>query len=528
MYIKVNRKDMRFNPDPTRIITRFFQPGGPERVLNIIERVLSLSDDDVNITLNQVLRNFSRRHRNISKIFEKNFIKIKAVFDDLNSDLKPDFKKNVLKLKKILQGLSKTTKHDSIKRRLLIGSFFTMEFSIESAAFFNPSIIEDPDQSNLREEGQKRVIVSFRATGEGHISSIVFLSGIIDKENNIIFKPKGKLVDVPEKIKRYVYNKKGFLKRIDEMHIFKNAKGKDKIATGKVIKSAIKTVMDKLDDKFIYGKLRESISESLKNPDLTFNEKKVIESINWLADSHYEIEFSLDTALSERIVFPITYTESNGIEDARFVRFTDDDKSVKYYATYTAFNGETILPKLIETTDFYHFKILPINGQYAQNKGMALFPRKVKGKYVMFSRYDGVNNYIMYSDHINLWKNAKKIESPMSPWEFVQIGNSGSPIETEKGWLLLTHGVGPMRKYCIGAALLDLDNPEKIIGHLKEPLLVPNEEEREGYVPNVVYSCGSIIHQNELIIPYAMSDTASTYATVSLDELLNALLNSQP
>ena len=281
-----------------------------------------------------------------------------------------------------------------------------MEFSIESAAFFNPSIIEDPDQSNLREEGQKRVIVSFRATGEGHISSIVFLSGIIDKENNIIFKPKGKLVDVPEKIKRYVYNKKGFLKRIDEMNIFKNAKGKDKIATQKVIKSAIKTVMDKLDDKFIYGKLRESILEALKNPELTFNEKKVIESINWLADSHYEIEYSLDTALSERIIFPVSYTERNGIEDARFVRFTGEDGNVKYYATYTAYNDETILPKLIETTDFYHFKILPINGEYAQNKGMALFPRKIKGKYVMFSRYDGVNNYIMYSDHINLWKNA--------------------------------------------------------------------------------------------------------------------------
>jgi predicted GH43/DUF377 family glycosyl hydrolase len=310
------------------------------------------------------------------------------------------------------------------------------------------------------------------------------------------------------------------------MNIYKNAEGKDKIATQKVIKNAIKTVLDKLDDNFIYGKLRESILEAIKNPDLTFNEKKVIESMLWLADSHYEIEYSLDTALSERIIYPISYTESNGIEDARFVRFTDDDGAVKYYATYTAYNGETILPKLIETKDFYRFKISPINGQYAQNKGMALFPRKIKGKYVMFSRYDGVHNYIMYSDYINLWENAKRIESPMSPWEFVQIGNSGSPVETEKGWLLLTHGVGPMRKYCIGATLLDLDNPEKIIGHLEEPLIVPNEEEREGYVPNVVYSCGSMIHQNELIIPYAMSDSASTYATVSLNELLNALLNS--
>ena len=253
------------------------------------------------------------------------------------------------------------------------------------------------------------------------------------------------------------------------MDAYKNARGKDKEALQKIEKNIIKLIMDKLDDEFIYGNLQASIEEELKNPDLTFGEKKIIESINWLADSHYEIEFSLDTSLSERVIFPISYAERNGIEDARFVKFTDDDGDFKYYATYTAYNGSTILPKFIETKDFYRFRILPINGKYAQNKGMALFPRKIKGKYVMVSRYDGRSNYIMFSDHINLWQNAEKIESPLSPWEFIQVGNSGSPIETEKGWLLITHGVGPMRTYCLGAVLLDLDNPVKLIGHLKEP-----------------------------------------------------------
>lgn len=526
MKIVVNRKKIRFDPDPTRVITLPLISGGPERALLIIERVLELTDSDVTVILNQILRKFSKRHRSISKILKENFNYVKEVLNEFNPNSKSDLRKKVLRMRETLQDLNKNTGYQSKKRKLLIGSYFTMEYSIESAAFFNPSVVEDPDQSGLSEEGQKRIIVSFRATGEGHISSLVFRSGIIDKENNIRFIPPGQLDAIPEKIKRNIYKKQEFIKKLDEMDIHKNAKGKDKEALQKIKKNTTNLIMDNLEDDFIYGNLQASIAKILKNPDLTFSEKKVIESINWLANSHYEIEFSLDTSLSERVIFPTSYSESNGVEDARFVKFTDDDGDFKYYATYTAYSGSTILPKFIETRDFYRFKILPINGKYAKNKGMALFPRKIKGKYVMVSRYDGESNYIMFSDHINLWQNAKKIESPLSPWEFIQIGNSGSPIETEKGWLLITHGVGPMRTYCLGAVLLDLDNPVKLIGHLKEPLIIPNETEREGYVPNVVYSCGSIIHQRELIIPYAMSDISSTFATVKLDDLLDALLES--
>jgi predicted GH43/DUF377 family glycosyl hydrolase len=247
----------------------------------------------------------------------------------------------------------------------------------------------------------------------------------------------------------------------------------------------------------------------------------------WLASSHYELEFSYDTHISERVIFPVSATERNGIEDARFVRFKEDDGSDMYYATYTAYNGITVLPKMLSTRDFYHFKIWPLHGEIAQSKGMALFPRKINGKYAMLCRLDGFNNYISFSDKLTIWREAKLIQQPRYPWEFVQIGNCGSPIETEEGWLVITHGVGPMREYVIGASLFDLQNPEKEIGRLSKPLLAPNNEEREGYVPNVVYSCGSMIHNNDLILPYAMSDFGSTYATLDIRELLNILKNPE-
>jgi|GEM_PF-7979 len=529
MPVTVKRKNVRLDPSPLRVIARFYLPSGSDRAFFIIEKVLELNDENVNLTLNHILSNFSKRHRNISKIFENNFNRVKQVVDELNIKSVPaPLKKKIQKLKIQLQKLSTAYASELKKRKLLIGSYFTMEYSIESTAFFNPSIVEHPDQTDLREEGQKRVIVSFRATGEGHISSLVFRDGIIDKDNNLHFKSISRLVDKPEVVKRHVYNKKAFLKKLYEMNIYKDAVGKGKEFAIKLIKEAIELVMDKLGDNFLYGELRASIEEAVKDPDMTVNEKSVIEAINWLASSHYEIEFSLDTDISERVIFPISYTERNGIEDARFVKFTEENGSITYYATYTAYNGYTILPKFIQTKDFYHFKVMPLNGIYAQNKGMALFPRRIKGKYVMISRYDGVNNYIMYSDNINLWQNAQKIERPMYPWEFIKTGNSGSPIETDQGWLMLTHGVGPMRRYCIGAILLDLEDPTKVIGHLKDPLLVPNEEEREGYVPNVVYSCGSILHNNELILPYGISDTSSTFAVVPLDDLLDELVESTP
>jgi len=490
MALTVKRLLNKFYPDPARVIAKFYLPGSSDgkRAKIIIKRILAFSVEEVNIALNEVLVDFSSRHRNITKIFEKNFNTVK---DILASD--PGIFPKPL----------------SLKRKLLIGSYFTSEYAIEAAAFFNPSMIVDPNQGN-RERGEKRVIVSFRAVGEGHVSSIVFRSGIITQNNELIFKPAGRFVDLPEALKLHVYDKGQFLEKLHEMHVQKDIIG---------------AVMDKLGDRFLYRELQKSIVEVTREISLSYSKKKVIDSINWLASSHYEITFSLDTDISERVIFPVSAHESNGIEDARFVKFIDDDGIVTYFATYTAYDGYTILPKFLETKDFYHFKISPIHGEYTQNKDLALFPRKIRGRYAMISRYDGVNNYLMFSDDIHVWHDARKIQEPKHPWEFIQLGNCGSPLETEKGWLMITHGVGPMRRYSLGAVLLDLEDPSRIIGQLKEPLLMANEEEREGYVPNVVYSCGSLIHNGDLIIPYGMSDYASGFATVRMDELLSRLLN---
>ncbi len=485
MRIIVERKQDRFYPDFKRVIIRFFH-NGAERTGDLVQKVIEMEEEDVELTLAQTLREFAKRHRNLARKFKQHYEKAR----DLLKDTSIDFKQ-------LSEG-----------KKLLIGAYCSLEYSIKSAAFFNPSMVESPDQTEL-EEGSKRVIVSFRATGEGHISSIVFHTGVIDHKGDLYFEKSGHYVDEAETVRLHTYNKKTFINKLNEM---------------KVDKRIISMVMQPLDEKFIYSRLLESINHALDKNNANEETKRAIKEIIWLADSHYEIKFSRDTDISERVIFPISHTERKGIEDARFVRFVDDNGQVIYYATYTAYDGYAILPKLILTKDFYNFEVKPLHGEGAQNKNLALFPRKINGKYVMLSRIDGINSYIGFSENINVWDEPVKIQEPKYPWEYIQIGNCGAPEETPDGWLVITHGVGPMRRYCLGASLLDLDNPTKEIGRLKDPLLIPNEEEREGYVPNVVYSCGAIIHNNKIIIPYGLSDTASGFMSVDIQELLKKLV----
>ncbi len=488
MQVSINRKDLKFLPDSSRVIARFLYISD-ERAKGIIQTVMGMTEIEAHSLLRPVLRDYSLRHRNISAIFERHFNRNAPLFDQLKID------PNSL----------------DYNRRMLIGSYFTMEYSVDSAALFNPSIMEHPDQSEISKD-EKRVIISLRATGEGHISSIVFRTGILDKHSSLTIEPIGKMLEEAQNITRHVYDKKSFTSKLEEMDFHS-------IVPPEVI-------LDKLSDSFTYEDLKRVVEEVRSSLHLAADKELLISQIVWLASSHYELQFSIDTNISERVIFPVSMNERNGIEDARFVKFTDDNGETTYYATYTAYNGSTILPKLLYTTDFYYFKSLPVHGEIAQNKGMALFPRKINGKYAMLCRLDGFNNYIAFSDNINIWREAKLIQQPKFPWELVQIGNCGSPIETDEGWLVLTHGVGPMREYAIGASLFDLQNPEIEIGRLSQPLLSPNSDEREGYVPNVVYSCGSMVHNENLILPYAKSDYSSTYASINLKELLNELKNS--
>lgn len=486
MRVSVTRKHIKFLPDSSRVVARYFM-NGEKRTKEMLTLIFAMSENQVHESLEQTLREFASRHRNITKLFHKHCENIRGIIDHMKVDYEAI----------------------SNERKLLIGSYLTMEYSIESAAFFNPSIIPDFDQSYL-EEGEMRVILSFRATGEGHISSIVFRRGILDKNNDLHLMNVGNSIDMAEISHKTFYDKGRFVKKMREMQI--------------PIKYS-KSIMANLPDKFEYYALIHAVKKVLNDHDISLAKREALEEITWLVDSYYDIEFQHDSDISERVVFPISDSESRGIEDARFVRFTEDDGSIKIYATYTAYNGHTILPKLLSTDDFYNFRIMPLHGSGAIGKNLALFPKKIKGKYAMLSRIDGVNNYLMYSERTTLWNDPVILQKPKYPWEFTQIGNCGSPLWTEKGWLVITHGVGPMRRYCIGVTLLDLNDPSIEIGRLKEPLLMPLEEEREGYVPNVVYSCGSIIHNKSLILPYAVSDYSATYAAVEMEALFKALMN---
>jgi predicted GH43/DUF377 family glycosyl hydrolase len=486
MKLAINRRAIVISPDFKRVFARYFFYG-EERALGIIQRVLDMPLGEVERIVKDTLRDFSKRHRRISTLFLRHYQKVSYLIRQLELD------PFVV----------------SEWRQLLIGAYFTMEYSIESAAIFNPSIVEDPDQQGLM-DGQKRLILSCRATGEGHISSLVFRRALLDGDQ-ITMEPTGGFVDEAEVMKGSTLHKEEFEKILTQMNI---------------LPTVSEPILHLLPDTFSYANLKPIIVDYQRRNSLSMEKDKSLHEILWIAKSFTDIKFSLDTDISERVIFPLSKYEMKGIEDARFVKFFNDDGSAVYYATYTAYDGFSIMPKLIETKDFYDFKIRPLHGKYAIDKNLALFPEKVNGQFAMISRIDAVNTYIMYSDKICCWDNASILLRPQYHWELVQIGNGGSPIKTEHGWLLITHGVGPMRKYCLGAYLLDLSDPSKVIGRLKEPLLIPTEEEREGYVPNVVYTCGAYLNHNMLIIPYAMSDYASTIATIPLDQLIDKILEN--
>ena len=424
----VNCQSLYLRPDPARVVVRPFKPATEPRDLNptdkvranhIVDRVLRLDAEASAQQLNEVLENFAGRHRNLLDIFE-----LRAA--EMEDALEPHAQ------------LNKT-------QRGLIGAYFLNEYSFEASALFNPSIIRHPDQTGAPDHGCQ-FILSLRAVGEGHVSSLTFRSGTIAADGSVSVYPTARLASVP------------------------------------IIRS------------------RTSIANG----------------------DDVEVIFGPDEELSERVIFPITDAQSNGIEDARFVEFNDNGQKT-FYATYTAYSGKAIRSELLATTDFQSFRMTPLGGSASRNKGMALFPRKIDGRYAMIGRQDNENIYLIYSDDLYSWEGGRSILQPEYPWEFVQIGNCGSPIELDDCWLLLIHGVGPVRKYSIGAVLLDKKDPSKVLARSREPLVYPEPTEREGYVPNVVYTCGAMRHRDQIILPYAVSDTFSNFATIKIAALMQAV-----
>jgi predicted GH43/DUF377 family glycosyl hydrolase len=424
----LNRQSLYLRPDPARVVVRPFKPATEPRDLNatdkvranhIVDRVLRLDAEAAARQLGEVLENFAGRHRNLLNIFESRAAEMEDAFEPHAQ-------------------LNKT-------QRGLIGAYFLNEYSFEASALFNPSIVRHPDQTGAPEHGC-RFILSLRAIGEGHVSSLTFRSGTITADGSVSVDPTARLASVP----------------------------------------------------IVHSRVPRTAGEEV------------------------EVIFGPDQELSERIIFPITESQSNGIEDARFVEFNDDGQRT-FYATYTAYSGRAIRSELLVTKDFQSFRMTPLSGSASRNKGMALFPRKIDGRYAMIGRQDNENLYLIYSDDLYSWEGGQSILQPEYPWEFVQIGNCGSPIELEQGWLLLIHGVGPVRKYSIGAVPLDKEDPSKVLARSREPLVYPEPTEREGYVPNVVYTCGAIRHRNQIILPYAVSDTFSNFATIPISALMQAI-----
>ena len=480
--MQVTRTRVLLRPNNARVLFRPFEPTQQQRPLKIIGRVMELADDSVEALLGQVLAEFHGRHQRLLHFFEERFEAVRH---------------HVL-----------TDRPLSEARRLLIGSYFTQEYALESAALFNPSLVWHPDQSGLP-AGVRRFIVSLRATGEGHVSSVGFRTGTIDGTGAITLATPTGFVTAPRVVASSHYDKPLFLRKLAELGI---------------VDGFVDTVFAEIGDRFTLGELEGALARTSRQQRARRREwEPLAAAIVALARANYEIECDPASDISERVIFPYSPAETNGIEDARFVRFVEDDGSVHYCATYTAFDGSVCLPQFLETDDFVRFRVSTLNGPAIANKGMALFPRRIHGAYVMLSRQDGENVHVMESDMLHFWHTRRLVCRPTQPWEFVQIGNCGSPIETPVGWLVLTHGVGPMRKYSIGAVLLDLDDPALVVGRLREPLLTPDENERVGYVPNVVYSCGSAVHDGRLVIPYSMSDYATSFATVPLADVLAAL-----
>lgn len=481
------RSVVSITPDRTRVLARPFIPGewatldGGSRVGAVVGRIMAIPDTDVPGLVAEIRQRFAGRHRDLDHVLLRHAALVQAHLPQ--KDLSPD-------------------------RRLLVGAYFTQEFAVEAAALTNPSIVPAPDQSGT-DPGELRFVLSLRAIGEGHVSSIAFRTGVFDSAGDVRVDPPGRFV-VEGTHTEAVYDRNLFQDKLVES-------GADSAVTAFVFR--------RLPRHFTADELEYWLHAL---DDYQFKASAVHETVrlsHWLASSNYRSSFPMETAVSERLLFPVGPAESRGMEDARFVQFTDDDGGRRYYATYTAFDGFTIRPQLIETPDFCTFRIATLNGVDVQTKGMALFPRKIGGRYMALTRPDRESIALSSSDHVREWGGPLEVlwRPGTVPWDLVQIGNNGSPVETSAGWLVVTHGVGPMRRYVLGAMLLDLHDPSRVLGYLPEALLQPDETERDGYVPNVVYSCGCLVHGDRLAVAYGYSDVGACIATFSLDELLDRL-----
>lgn len=479
-----HRASWRLRADTSRVISGLFIPGnelvgGSESRGSVAaERVMALDEDDVNETLDELMNRFGSRHRNLGDVFDAHASR--------------------------LAGLVKSPM--SANRRRLLGAVFTNEYALEGAAICNPSLVAAPDQKGVA-PGALNVIMSYRCVGEGHHSSISFRSGTIDATGQLT-------IDAAAAFPETARISDGLLES-DVFHVRLRDLGLDGETAA--------YVLDGLPATFSRSELEQGIVHLAAESDVRVNVVDTVARLRAYADNFYVATFADHLTLSQRILWPATAIEKNGMEDARFVEMHVPGLP-RYVATYTAFDGQKVSQQLLATNDFKVFTSTPLAGLGAMNKGMALFPRMINGQFVALSRHDRESNAIAFSSNLHHWESVATVQFPSKSWELVQIGNCGSPIELPQGWLVITHGTGPMRSYGLGAMLLDLDDPRRVLAELPRPLLFPNESERDGYVPNVVYSCGSLLRDGTLYVPYGMADQAISFFTVDVAALVAAMV----
>jgi len=482
----VRRSPILLRPDPSRVVLRPLLPGdelasqGVSRAQAVIERLLAMPENEVESTLSATVASYADRHLDLLATFREHY--------------------------HLLAHRIPPTAQISPARAHLIGAYLTHEYSIEAAALFNPSIAAHPDQSGLA-PGELRFVMTVRAVGEGHISSVEFRTGTVTADDDL---------------------------RLDDPH--------RPLTTGRVSQGSMSTeflralldedgsavkaesILGRLPEEFSPQQLDEALTSSHLDTPWPGGGDGLLDRIRTVAATSYELTFPRSSELSARVVFPSSGAESHGLEDVRLVRFAEDDGSHRYYGTYTAFDGFSIAPHLISTDDFETFSMRPLAGPAAKNKGMALFPRRIDGSFWSLSRWDRESISVARSPDSLRWGDPVTVLSPSRPWDLVQLGGCSSPLETEQGWLVITHGVGPMRTYSLGAMLLDLEDPTVVLGSLDEPLMTPHPEEREGYVPNVLYSCGALVHGDTIVLPHGCSDSTIRFAFIDLPGLLARLL----
>lgn len=474
--------------DPHRVITKLFLPGqevvidGQSRADEVIHRVLAMSDQAVSATLAATVDGFRGRHRDIGPIFDEHY--------------------------RLVEHRMPAGAEASPQRRELIGAYFTQEYAVEAAALLNPSLVAHPDQRGVS-FGETRFVMSVRGVGEGHLSSIGFRTGVLGADDDVRFDPPGNDLVTGR-------TSPGRMSR-DFLHA---------ALAERADAAQASHILSLLPDPFSAADLDTALASNTLDRLTRASDDAITAHIRWIASCNYEIEFPADRPLDERVIYPFSPDERHGIEDARFTRFQDDDGTISYYGTCTAFDGTHVAPRLLHTADFTTFRSMQLLGGAAKNKGMAMFPRRVNGSYLALSRWDRESIGVATSPDTRTWTAAATVATPKSPWELIQLGNCGPPIETSDGWLLLTHGVGPVREYAIGAILLDIADPTTVLGVLREPILTPVGEERDGYVPNVVYSCGALMHGQTLVLPYGCSDSSIRVAFVDVAELLKKLHES--